>query len=509
MAAVVEPGPGDMVKSTTTTEHTVVVSDRPQLVCTALSHSVTALQVAVLGELAVGSLACPATAVATRQSDVTLSDGRVSIQHSNHEDTFVQKNTEPLIASRADALADTHPLVAPAAVTDDAALCPSHTSNAIDADCTYHQCTSAAAALAHQQPAVAVGAPCRLLPVQEDQPGVISVPVQSIIDQAQASASKTASQQRQQDQMQHSNSIRDPCMYPTATVSTDFKVDSNVAPNFGPIADPQAAPCADPHDKSTLDAHAAPHVLQAADLGAASVLLSQPHTAASQSDEPPDTAEGIQDGHMPDTHIATALTEATAAAAAASAESDATAMLPACAPQLAVLEVNEHLADLAAELAAMMALAESSSALTANSLDEITQSSNVEHCQDGAAALSCTEDPGPIVVEPTEAPTTITATVSSTYLSVPAGNVHPAAASMRFPAILEQEQGIASPKERDKSPSCSERLLAAAAAASEEAGVMVHVDPPLDATAWHAALVEVSWHFPTQLHNMLADEGTA
>ena len=171
-------------------------------------------------------------------------------------------------------------------------------------------------------------------------------------------------------------------------------------------------------------------------------------------------------------------------------------MQPAYAPQGAILKGNEDLADLAAELAAMLTLAESSTPVPAQSLDESTQSIELMHCQDGTEAFSLTADPAPIVIEPTEAPTTITATVLSTDWSVPA-------------ALPEQEQGVASPKGRDKSPCHCERLLAAAATTSREAGIAVCVDTPLDASTWHAPLVEVSSHHATQLQNMLTAAGTA
>ena len=55
----VEPAPGDLAVDTST-GHTVVVPVQLPLVCTATAHSATALEVEVLGELALDALACPA-----------------------------------------------------------------------------------------------------------------------------------------------------------------------------------------------------------------------------------------------------------------------------------------------------------------------------------------------------------------------------------------------------------------------------------------------------------------
>lgn len=56
--------------------------------------------------------------------------------------------------------------------------------------------------------------------------------------------------------------------------------------------------------------------------------------------------------------------------------------------QIAILGGNEDLADMAAELAAMLTLAESSTPLRAQSLNKITPSIEVMHCQDGTEAVS-------------------------------------------------------------------------------------------------------------------------
>lgn len=173
-ATAVEPAPSDMVKPTFT-KQAVSVIEEAQLVCTASPRYVTALQVAVLGELAMGGLICPATAVAPHKSDAagaaTLTHGQAKVHYS--EDAGVQKPVAPLIAAR-NMLADIDPLAAPAEATAPAASSPPQSSDAVDADCTVHQCSSAASALALQQPAVAVHEPARLLLLQENQPGVIS-----------------------------------------------------------------------------------------------------------------------------------------------------------------------------------------------------------------------------------------------------------------------------------------------------------------------------------------------
>ena len=545
-ATAVEPAPGDVV-TPTPTGHTLVGSDKAQLVCTVSPHSVTALEVAALGELAVGGLVCPITAVAAQKSKAqpaeaaTQTNGQVRMQYS--EDAGVQNPAEPLTASRANVQADIDSLAARADATGDAACSFPDSSLAPDADCTLHQDNSAVAALAHCAPAVAVDEPARLVPLQEDQLGVLSNNAQSIAAHTQTSAPETATacvveeaitepgllnspsgavdhpdrgsfaalaaevqpmpQQDSQDNIQQPDSSQDLCVCLQASAYTDFNVSTHVAPDFGPGADPQASPYADPYDESIPAAYAASDDPLAADAGAVPAMPSQAHAAAPHSDQSPDTAEVLQNDHICDTHLVTALT--------AKAESDTMAMLPDCSPQEGVLEGNENLADLAAELAAMMTLADSSSALTTQSLDELTQSSIVEHCQDGTAAVSCTEDPGPIVIKATEAPVTFTATESSTELSVPAGNVSPNAAIMPSAALPEQEQGVAIPKERGKTSSYPERLLAAAAATKEKARAALHVESPLDGATWHAQppLMQPSWHHTTQLQSMLADAGTA
>ena len=310
-ATAVEPAPSDMVKPTFT-KQTVSVVEEAQLVCTASPHYVTALQVAVLGELAMGGLICPATAVAPHKSDAagaaTLTNRQAKVHYS--EDAGVQKPVAPLIAAR-NMLADIDPLAAPAEATDPAASSPPQSSNAVDADCTVHQRSSAASALAIQQPAVAVHEPATLLPLQEDQPGVISINAQSVVDHTQASASEAstpcvleeaiaesgllissiravsqldidsraalAAEMQQQDQEnsgQHPNSNQDPCTYTQTFANTDLKLHAHVAPDLGSIADPQATPGADPHDMSISNAYAASDASLAADPGAVPAMPS-------------------------------------------------------------------------------------------------------------------------------------------------------------------------------------------------------------------------------------------
>lgn len=76
-------------------------------------------------------------------------------------------------------------------------------------------------------------------------------------------------------------------------------------------------------------------------------------------------------------------------------------------------------------------------------------------------------------------------------------------------SITRAGAGGCQSREQGKSPSHCEWLLAAAATTSREAGIAVCMDTPLDASTWHAALLEVSWHLATQLQNMLTAAGTA
>ena len=258
-----------------------------------------------------------------------------------------------------------------------------------------------------------------------------------------------------------------------------------------------------PYDASIKDVDA----VIAADLGAISAMPSQAHAAAPHSGQLHDTAD-LQDGCIHDSHPVTAMTvTAKTAATGALGSADAAAVLPDPSPQVAVPEGDEDPnADLAAELAAMMTVAESSSELTAQHSDMfiIPQSSNSEHCEDGAAAMSCTDALGFTVVEAVQTLTTATAT----DVSMPAGNIGHGAASMCSAALPEQDQEVPNPQEEDTD---TDGLpAAAAAAASEEARVTGSVEQPaLFSSTWHALVMEASGHHTTQLQHMLADEGKA
>ena len=539
-ATAVEPAPGDLADFTST-GHAVVVPDGPQLVCTPAAPSVSAPAVAVLGELAMGGFACPATAAAPLESDAGegATDGTARAEY--REDSSLLMPADSLHASRLDIQADTDALAAAADSTDEAASGPSQSYGAAAAEHKVQECSSAVAASVHSELAIAVVEPFAVLPRQEDQADATKIKAQTAVDHAQAvtsdavrlpsakavttetgfnsliraglqpgtimalaAESQLVLEQDQQDKSQDLTSEWDPYRHPQTTSYTEAKIDHDLVPNTGPIEQFLMTTSGNPYDGSIVDADA----VIAADMGAVSAMPSQVHAIALHSDQSHDTAE-LQDGYIHDSHLATvmmAAAKAAAKAAAGAAARDATVQ-PASSPQVAVLERDEGPnADLAAELAAMMTLADSSSALIAQHSDMFTattQSSNFEHYEGGAAATSCTDALGPIVAEAVETVTTATAT----DMSMPACNVGHGAASVCTAALPQQDYEVPKPGERDTD---TDGLPAAAAAGREEARVTGFVkQPALDASPWHALIMEASWHHMLQLQHMLADEGAA
>ena len=535
-ATAVEPAPGDPADPAST-GHAVVVPDTAQLVCASAAHSTNALAAAVLEELAVTDTACPATAAAAPESDaaevVATTDSLAGPQC--HEHSSLLKPAEPLYASRLDMQADTDALAATTDSTDEAVTGSFHSNNAAAADHKLQECSSAVAAPVRSELAVAIDELFTVLPSQEDEPGVTpGVKAQSAVDQAQAVTSETVTlpsaeavttetslssptragvqpdigttvalaaetlvlQQDQQHIAQDPTYNQGPHRHPQTTPNTEVKILPNAAPNAGPAEHILMTTSGNPYNGSILGVGA----IIAADLAAVPALFLQAHAAAAQhSEQSPDTAE-LQVSCLHDRHAVTVVTAKTAASAAAGAECEAVTVQPDSSPQVAVLHGDEDSnADLAAELAAMMTLAESSSALPAQSLDKLMQSSTVKHCEDGAAAMSCTDDLGCTIVERVGALTT----ASAADMSMLAGNVGGGAASMCTAALQE----VPNPKEQDAD---ADELPAATAAAGGETWITCFVEQPaVDATTWHALLMEASWQHAPQLQRSLADKGKA
>ena len=410
-------------------------------------------------------------------AEVALTSGNPDVV----EGAALLEPAEPWPASSHGLQAGTVGLTAAADTTADAVADPSQSDDAPSAVRTLQECSSAMAASSQPELPVAFDERYKVFTGQKQQPHVMSLNAQGTVDQTQPSSSDTAGLHATKQVIVDSALLNtltragfQPSIAPTAALSagmqpmpqagadqlamrheSDINLDYSIHPQAGLYAAhnvwPTTGPYADSDDDPTRDTQIDLDAAIAAGVPAISAETSQPHAATT--------------------------------------------------PQVAVYEGDKDFgAALAAELAAMMTLAES--AHTAQASESVPQRSDLE---DGSTRISRLDNPTSPLVEPTA----VACMALSTDSSIPAGDVGPGPATMCSAAWPEQEQELASSQAQDKDPSESKSLLAVAAASPQEACGPVYVEAALDASIWHALLADASAHPTTQLQFTLVDKGTA